>query len=63
MISGRFNLQPSEFAKATVALVLAKFFGDSRRGALDHGELLIAGVLTAVPLLLIIARSPTSARQ
>src|ERR1051325_9575856 len=24
-----FNLQPSEFAKATLALVLAKYFGDS----------------------------------
>src|SRR4051812_48123944 len=30
---GVFNLQPSEFAKATVALVLAKYFGESRRGA------------------------------
>ena len=29
---GFFNLQPSEFAKATLALVLAKFFGESRRG-------------------------------
>ena len=28
---GPFNLQPSEFAKAGVALVLAKFFGESRR--------------------------------
>ena len=30
---GPLNLQPSEFAKAAVALVLAKFFGESRRGA------------------------------
>ena len=29
---GPFNLQPSEFAKATLALVLAKFFAESRRG-------------------------------
>ena len=34
---GPLNLQPSEFAKATVALVLAKFFGESRRGALKRG--------------------------
>jgi len=54
---GVFNLQPSEFAKAAVALVLAKFFGEGRRGAMSRGDLLIAGALTAVPLL-IIARQP-----
>jgi rod shape determining protein RodA len=51
---GVFNLQPSEFAKATVALVLAKYFGDSRRGAPTRSDLLIAGAITAVPLLVII---------
>ena len=54
---GPFNLQPSEFAKAAVALVLAKFFGESRRGAITRGDLVIAGVLTAIPFL-IIARQP-----
>ena len=54
---GPFNLQPSEFAKATVALVLAKMLGESRRRALTNNDLLFAGVLTAVPLLLI-ARQP-----
>jgi rod shape determining protein RodA len=54
---GALNLQPSEFAKATVALVLAKFFGESRRGALMRGDLLIAGAITAVPFL-VIARQP-----
>ncbi|MGE0460765.1 MAG: rod shape-determining protein RodA [Vicinamibacterales bacterium] len=54
---GPFNLQPSEFAKATVALVLAKMLGDSRRRGLTNNDLLFAGVLTAVPLLLI-ARQP-----
>jgi len=53
---GPFNLQPSEFAKATVALILAKMLGESRR-ALTNQDLLLAGVLTAVPLLLI-ARQP-----
>ena len=52
-----FNLQPSEFAKATVALVLAKFFGDSRRGAITYLDLLIGAAITAVPLF-IIARQP-----
>jgi rod shape determining protein RodA len=54
---GPLNLQPSEFAKATLALVLAKFFGESRRGSLTRGDFLIAGAITAVPLL-IIARQP-----
>jgi rod shape determining protein RodA len=54
---GPFNLQPSELAKATVALVLAKFFGESRRGAMTRGDLAIAGLLTAIPLL-IISRQP-----
>jgi rod shape determining protein RodA len=54
---GPMNLQPSEFAKATLALVLAKFFGESRRGAVTRADLLIAAAITAVPLLLI-ARQP-----
>jgi len=54
---GPLNLQPSEFAKAIVALILAKYFGDSRRGVVGPADLLIAGALTAVPLLLI-ARQP-----
>ena len=54
---GPLNLQPSEFAKATLALVLAKFFGESRRGIVTRSDLLIAGAITAVPLL-IIARQP-----
>ena len=52
-----FNLQPSEFAKATVALVLAKFYGDSRRGAITYTDLLIGAAIVGVPLL-IIARQP-----
>ena len=54
---GALNLQPSEFAKAAVALVLAKFFGDSRRAAVTSSDLLVAGALTAVPFL-VIARQP-----
>jgi rod shape determining protein RodA len=54
---GPVNLQPSEFAKAAIALVLAKFFGENRRGAPITSDLLIAGALTAVPLLLV-AKQP-----
>ena len=51
-----FNLQPSEFAKVAVALVLAKFFGENR-GAPTWTDLAIGGLLTFVPLLLI-AKEP-----
>jgi rod shape determining protein RodA len=51
-----FNLQPSEFAKLGVALVLAKFFGENR-GAPSWSDLAIGGVLTLVPLALI-AKEP-----
>src|SRR5687768_3878349 len=50
---GFFNLQPSEFAKAIIALVLAKMLGESRRQDLSNNELFMAVVLTAIPLLLI----------
>ena len=54
---GSFNLQPSEFAKAALALVLAKFLAEGRRAAVTRVDLLIAAALTTVPLLLI-ARQP-----
>lgn len=53
---GFVNLQPSEFAKVGVALVLAKFFGE-QRGAPGPTELAIAGGLTLIPVALI-AKEP-----
>ncbi len=53
---GPFNLQPSEFAKVGVALVLAKFFGENR-GAPSWVDLAIGGALTCLPLALI-AKEP-----
>jgi rod shape determining protein RodA len=50
------NLQPSEFAKVGVALVLAKFFGENR-GAPAWTDLAVAGLVTIVPLGLI-AKEP-----
>jgi rod shape determining protein RodA len=50
---GPLNLQPSEFAKATLALVLAKFFGESRRGVVTRMDLVIGGAIAAVPLFVI----------
>jgi rod shape determining protein RodA len=54
---GVVNLQPSEFAKVAVALVLAKLFGETRRLTPGSQDLIFAGVLVAVPLLLI-SRQP-----
>jgi rod shape determining protein RodA len=51
-----FNLQPSEFAKVGVALVLAKFYGENR-GAPSWTDLAVGGLLTLLPLWLI-AREP-----
>ena len=51
---GFFNLQPSEFAKAALALTLAKMLGEERRSALAQNDLLIAGVLTIVPFVIIL---------
>jgi rod shape determining protein RodA len=51
---GVFNLQPSEFAKAVLALMLAKMLGEERRPALTNNDLFIAAALTAVPFLLIL---------
>jgi rod shape determining protein RodA len=51
---GFFNLQPSEFAKAVLALMLAKMLGEERRPALTNNDLFIAAILTAVPFLIIL---------
>ncbi len=50
------NLQPSEFAKVGVALVLAKFYGENR-GTPSWTDLAVGGALTAIPLALI-AKEP-----
>jgi len=54
---GFFNLQPSEFARMAVALVLAMYFGENRRGARSSSDLLVGAAFTLVPFLLI-ARQP-----
>jgi rod shape determining protein RodA len=54
---GVFNLQPSEFAKIAVALVLAKFFGESRRQSPTRADLATGGAMAVLPFVLI-ARQP-----
>lgn len=51
------NIQPSEFAKIALALVLSAFFSESRRGAENRGDLALAGAFLAV-FLGLIAREP-----
>jgi rod shape determining protein RodA len=51
-----FNLQPSEFAKVGVALVLAKYFGENR-GTPQWTDLAVGGALTVIPIALI-AKEP-----
>src|SRR5919106_2004929 len=38
---GPFHLQPSEFGRLAVALILAMFFGENRRGATNTSDLII----------------------
>src|ERR1043165_7365255 len=54
---GQFHLQPSEFGRIAVALILAMFYAENRRGAKSTGDLVIGGILTIVPLALI-AKQP-----
>ena len=54
---GGFSLQPSEFARLTVALVLAMYYGTGRRSARSLRELVTGGIFVGVPFLLI-ARQP-----
>jgi len=51
---GGFSLQPSEFGRLVVALVLAMFYGDSRRTARSWTELAVSGALVLLPVLLIL---------
>jgi rod shape determining protein RodA len=50
----KFSLQPSEFGRLVMALVLAMTYGDGRRGARSAGDLAVGAVLLGIPLLLIL---------
>ncbi len=61
---GPVSLQPSEFARMAVALVLAMFFGDGRRSAKSLVDLALGGVFVLVPFLLIFkAAGPRDGRD
>jgi rod shape determining protein RodA len=54
ILLGPFKFQPSEFARMTLALILAMFFGENRRGARNTSDLVIGGIFVAVLFLLIV---------
>ena len=54
---GPFNLQSSEFGKIVIALVLAVFYADARRGERRLSDWVIGAAIVAVPFVLI-ARQP-----
>jgi rod shape determining protein RodA len=50
------QLQPSEFVKLALAILLARLFAANQTRLLSTGNLLMGGLLTGVPLLLIMAQ-------
>ena len=54
---GPFNLQPSEFGKISIALVLCVLYADARRGKQRLRDWVIGAAIVAVPFILI-AREP-----
>src|SRR5918993_601538 len=54
ILLGPFKFQPSEFARMTLALILAMFFGENRRGARNTSDLVIGGIFVAVLFALIV---------
>jgi len=54
-ILGGFRVQPSEFAKLAVALLLAKLFAEERRESLGLGDVLGPGAAVGLLVLLIAA--------
>ena len=54
---GRFKVQPSEFGRVTLALILAMYFGENRRGARTPTDILVGCLFAVVPFLLI-AKQP-----
>jgi rod shape determining protein RodA len=50
---GSLSLQPSEFARIALGLVLAMYYGESRRRARSAAELMVGLLLLAVPFALI----------
>src|SRR6266850_431352 len=53
-VPGIGQFQPSEFVKVTTAMMLARYFGKHRTGALTLIEMAIGGLILALPIFLIL---------
>ena len=53
-VPGIGQFQPSEFVKVTTAMMLARYFGRHRSGALTLKELAVGGLILALPIFLIL---------
>lgn len=53
-VPGIGQFQPSEFVKVTTAMMLAKYFGRHRSGALTLKEIAVGGVILGLPIVLIL---------
>jgi rod shape determining protein RodA len=53
-VPGIGQFQPSEFVKVTTAMMLARYFGKHRSGVLTLGEMLVGGLILALPIFLIL---------
>ena len=53
-VPGIGQFQPSEFVKVTTAMMLARYFGRRRLGALTLQEIAVGGLILALPIALIL---------
>lgn len=53
-VPGIGQFQPSEFVKVTTAMMLARYFGRHRSGALTLKEMAVGGFILALPIFLIL---------
>src|SRR5687767_1855778 len=53
-VPGIGQFQPSEFVKVTTAMMLARYFGKHRLQALSLKEIIVGGVILALPISLIL---------
>lgn len=56
---GPMTLQPSEFVKIAVILALARYLSPLRKGNLPWKDIAIAGIITAIPMGLILMQPDT----
>ena len=55
-LPGGQHFQPSEWVKLILILAMAKYFSDMRQRELSWGELIKAGALVGVPMLLVLSQ-------